>query len=166
MRRHAGDDKVARMKPLLRRPSEALLVLAGATAFFCGAALVGVPIDPARAQVFSRKSEGTDRMVQIEATDNGGEKTIRVGDSFELRLPENPSTGYRWLIHEPVGPVVEVEDNSFVLSAPGLPGAGGLRSWRFRAMQTGRALLTLENRRSWEPAPIGAFAVTIDVTAQ
>jgi inhibitor of cysteine peptidase len=149
----------------LTQRAKLFFIGASAAVAFCGAALSGGGVDLARAQS-PTTSKGSDVVTRIGNADNGGKKELRVGDQFEVALPENPTTGYRWQLHTPVGPVLEVEDDSFVGSAPGLIGAGGLRSWRFRALKAGLAHLTIDNRRSWEPAPIGTFEVTIEVTAQ
>lgn len=104
-------------------------------------------------------------MIKIDNADNGGKAELRVGDLFEVQLSENPTTGYRWQLNLPVGPVLEVEDNSFAASSAGMVGAGGLHNWRLKALQEGVALLKIENRRSWEPQPVGTFEVTIEVKA-
>lgn len=101
-------------------------------------------------------------MIKINNTDNGGKEELRIGEAFEVQLSENPTTGHRRQLHLPVGPVLEVKDNSFV-GSHGAYGAGGLRIWRFRAVQEGVALLAIENRRSWEPQPVATFEVTIEV---
>ncbi|HEY8138862.1 MAG TPA: protease inhibitor I42 family protein [Methylocystis sp.] len=104
-------------------------------------------------------------MLELDNTNNGGEVEFRVGDTFELRLSENPTTGYRWFLSAPVGPVLEIEDDSFTGARQGAVGAGGARVWRFRAAREGVVRLELENRRSWEPRGVATFAVAIDVKA-
>jgi inhibitor of cysteine peptidase len=138
----------------------ALTVLAFAGAPGSGAVHV------AQAQPAAGSNRGDDIVIQIGSADNGGTKSLRVGELFQVTLPENPTTGYRWELHAPAGPVLEVVDDSFARPTTGLIGAGGLHSWRFKALREGLAVLTIDNRRSWEPSPIGAFKVTIDVKAQ
>ena len=95
---------------------------------------------------------GSDKVIKIGAADNGGESGSG-RDQFEVTLPENPTTGYRWQLHAPVNPALSVEGNSYVAAAPGLIGSGGLRSWRFRALKEGAVGLVIENGRSWELGP-------------
>lgn len=128
----------------------------------CGAALAGA-LNPARAQ---SPSPGGDVALRIGAADNGGVKQVRIGDAFEVTLAENPSTGYQWTLQAPLDPALAVEGNSYVASAPGLIGSGGLRSWRFRALKAGVAHLAIDNKRGWEPAPVERFAIAIDVKAK
>jgi inhibitor of cysteine peptidase len=108
-------------------------------------------------------------MLKLTNADNGGKAELRVGESFELQLSENPTTGYRWrlpspLAPSPLGPLFEVEDDSFA-GPQGTFGAGGVRVWRLRAVLAGVTHLVIENRRSWEPQPVGTFEVAIDVKA-
>lgn len=103
-------------------------------------------------------------MLELDNTANGGKVELRVGESFELRLSENPTTGYCWQLRLPVGPFLEVEDDSFA-GPHGTFGAGGLHIWRFRAAEKGVARLEIENRRSWEPEPVETFEVAIEVKA-
>ena len=138
-------------KTFLSRRATLFFIVALAAVTFCGA---------------TKSKTGNDIVIQIGNADNGGKRELRVGDLFEVTLPENPTTGYRWQLHSPVGPVLEVEDDSFAGPSSGMIGAGGLRSWRFRVLKEGLAHLVIDNRRSWEPSPIGTFEVTIEANAQ
>ena len=104
-------------------------------------------------------------MLELDNRNNGGEVELRVGDSFELQLAENPTTGYRWTLGAPVGPILEVEGDSFAGPRQGALGAGGARVWRFRAAREGAVRLEVESRRSWEPRAVATFTVLIDVKA-
>ena len=101
-------------------------------------------------------------MLQINKDQTGGELEIERGESFEVELPENPTTGYRWHPRSSGAPLLELEDDSFHASG-GLYGAGGLRRWRFRAVQEGSADLELEYRRSWEARAAESFKVAVRV---
>lgn len=127
------------------------------------AALAG-GLNPVRAQAPAPGGGGV--ALKIGAADNGGAKQLRLGDAFEVTLAENPSTGYQWTLHAPLDPALAVEGNSYVASAPGLIGSGGLRSWRFRAVKAGVAHLVIDDKRGWEPAPVESFAIAIDVKAK
>jgi inhibitor of cysteine peptidase len=135
-------------------------------ALFHSAAACGDAADLAQTSAAAMNDAGSDKVIKIGTADNGGEKAVPVGDQFEVTLPENPTTGYRWQLHAPVNPALSVESNSYVAAAPGLIGSGGLRSWRFRALKEGAVHLVIDNGRSWEPAPVETFAITIDVKPQ
>jgi inhibitor of cysteine peptidase len=80
---------------------------------------------------------------------------LRPGQQAEIRLPSNPSTGYRWLAVEPLPQVaVLVEAPAFVAGRSDLVGTPGEERWIFRAEKPGVADLKLEYRRPWEPSDL------------
>ncbi len=102
-------------------------------------------------------------MLQIDKNQSGGEVEVSLGDSFEVRLPENPTTGYRWALHSSGGPSLEIQEDTFEGQGGGDLGAGGVHRWRFRTVQEGTADLVMEYRRSWEKRAAETFRVTIRV---
>ena len=101
-------------------------------------------------------------MIEINKTQNGAEVEVILGEPFEVRLPENPTTGFRWKIRADGAPTVQLEDDFF--QPPGAAvGAGGGRRWRFRTAQAGSAILEMDYGRSWEQRPAETFRVTIVV---
>jgi inhibitor of cysteine peptidase len=101
-------------------------------------------------------------MLQVNKDQNGDAVEVAPGESFEIQLPENPTTGYRWHIRSPGEPVLEVQDDSFQASAI-VPGAGGVRCWRFRAAQEGTADLEMDYKRSWEKGRADSFRIHVRV---
>jgi inhibitor of cysteine peptidase len=101
-------------------------------------------------------------MTQIIEAMNGGEVQVGLDESFEVRLPENPTTGYGWRLDSSGAPAVEVQEDDFEPPKASL-GAGGVRRWRFRAVQEGVADLRLEYRREWEQRAARTFTVTVRV---
>jgi inhibitor of cysteine peptidase len=101
-------------------------------------------------------------MVQIDKNHNGSDVEVAPGEQIELRLGENPTTGYRWHLRSSTDPILAVHEDTFASSGTGV-GAGGIRCWRFQAGQAGTARVELENRRSWENRAIDQFAVNIRV---
>jgi inhibitor of cysteine peptidase len=100
------------------------------------------------------------RIVTLEQ--NGGTIEVELGLSFELQLPENPTTGYRWHFLSSGEPVVQAEEQPFQIADEHI-GAGGLRRWVFRAAQAGSTLIELENRRVWEKQAMAKFSVGVKV---
>jgi predicted secreted protein len=88
--------------------------------------------------------------------------TVLVGDGILLRLPENPSTGYRWAGEIPDFLRLTRDENERHGTAPG---AGGLRTMELVAVAPGRATLNFACGQAWEPTapPTDRFSVTIDV---
>jgi inhibitor of cysteine peptidase len=109
-----------------------------------------------------RRDKGGNSMVEINKTQSGADVEVILGEPFEVRLPENPTTGFRWKIHASGAPTVEVEADSFQ-PPDGAVGAGGTHRWRFRTAQAGVATLEMDYGRSWEQRPAETFRVTIHV---
>jgi len=101
-------------------------------------------------------------MREITTADSGKKLNVGVGETLELQLPENPTTGYRWRLHSSGGPVLQLAEQSFAPSTEAV-GASGTRCWIFRAVLAGVTRLELEQRRSWEHQAINTFHITIGV---
>lgn len=89
---------------------------------------------------------------ELTAADSAAPVQASVGDVFILRLDSNISTGYGWSWDQSAaaGVVVQDGDPQAMFSNPGMPGAGGVQTWRFRAATRGEGDLHLDYRRSWE----------------
>ena len=102
--------------------------------------------------------------VELGIADAGTSRSVSVGDLVSVRLPENPTTGYRWQPDsEPDDVGLKVVDDRF--EGAELPrGAGGDRVLVFEAVGAGSARLHLGKRRSWGSGPpIEEFSVELDV---
>jgi inhibitor of cysteine peptidase len=104
-------------------------------------------------------------MLKIDQAQNGSSLEVPLGDPFQVQLPENPTTGYRWQLQSAGDQALDLEEDSFERS-PGGIGAGGLRCWRFQAARAGLVHLEIALRRSWQPQPIETFAITVVVKAR
>jgi inhibitor of cysteine peptidase len=90
-------------------------------------------------------------MATIIATpsNNGGSLQAHVGDELVVRLPETPSTGYRWTVD--VSPVnATLDHDSFDPAKGGGVGGQGTRTFEFRVTASGDAHLGLKRWRAWE----------------
>jgi inhibitor of cysteine peptidase len=103
-------------------------------------------------------------MLKVDQAQNGSSLEVSPGGALEVRLPENPTTGYRWQLHSAGDQSLEIKADSFERS-PGGVGAGGTRCWRFHAAQAGRVHLEFSLRRSWQPQPVETFRITVVVKA-
>jgi inhibitor of cysteine peptidase len=103
--------------------------------------------------------------VPLTEANNGESIEVRQGDEITLRLPENPTTGYRWHIDRADGIVEQevaqqqVDSHASDLNTPF--GRGGIREFRFRAQVPGSGRLELKHWREWE----GEGSVTKRFTA-
>jgi len=78
---------------------------------------------------------------------------LGVGQSMDLTLDSNPTTGYRWFLAQSPDPsVVLVETHAFLpdRDAQGRPGAGGREIFAIRGVSPGFTELVLEYHRPWE----------------
>ena len=88
------------------------------------------------------------------------------GETLTLRLNENPTTGYRWLLPDLDTQQIQLIDDRFELPANSAIGASGQRILTLKALAKGTIHLTLHNRQAWDPqSPIAeSFTVKINVT--
>jgi len=84
--------------------------------------------------------------------DNG--RTVQEGlnQQFDIRLAENPTTGYSWNMSLSKG-LFLIHDEYIPSSGPEQrPGAGGIRSFSLTAEERGEQAVHSEYRRPWVPA--------------
>lgn len=77
-----------------------------------------------------------------------------MGQIAEVRLPSNPSTGYRWALMEASTDLITLLDHGFVAGRTDMVGAPGEERWTFQAMRVGSGELRFEYRRPWEPLDV------------
>jgi inhibitor of cysteine peptidase len=104
-------------------------------------------------------------MLVIDQTQNNASVEIAVGDSLRVQLSENPTTGYRWRLLTNATPALHMVQDDFEASASE-PGGGGIKFWTFAAERPGTVALRMELLRSWQPQPVGSFALSITVNAR
>lgn len=116
------------------------------------------------------------RQKVVTEADNGKTINLENGEIFYLRLPENPSTGYRWELNLTQGLNVSLGPDNI----PGeyyppeqpegveqpLVGAGGVRLWEIKAVAEGSQLVTGVYKRPWENATgeEDNFTLNVEVT--
>ena len=80
---------------------------------------------------------------------------VRSGETFEVRLPSNTGTGYRWELVDPVPASVRAAGVSRVEPPLGnLVGAPGQEVWGFQGVEVGRGLLAFVYRRPLDAASV------------
>jgi predicted secreted protein len=102
--------------------------------------------------------------MQFGESANGSDVEIKVGEEFELSLPETRTAGYQWTLTGSVDPVCALVSQSFQ-PASGKTGGSGTHSWRFRTVAPGTCPLALAYQRSWKsgPEPAQTFAMKVRV---
>lgn len=100
-------------------------------------------------------------MLQFIASENGKSVTLQDGESFEISLPENPTTGFQWKITATGEPASKLIDEAF---HPGVRvGGQGVHTWQFRAVHDGESEIRMDLRRSWETPAEPAQSFTLRV---
>jgi inhibitor of cysteine peptidase len=91
------------------------------------------------------------------------------GESFEIRLPENPTTGYVWEVEPVPGAVAAVVREAFEQEPadPRIVGRGGTKVFVFKAGLPGEGEVVLRLRRPWQrDVSIDSFVLTVKVGAK
>lgn len=98
-------------------------------------------------------------MKVLTQQDNGTHIELAAGSSLTVRLPENPTTGYRWIVESSEG----LQPISSDYQGGDAVGAAGFRTFEFRGNRVGSCQLRLLNRREWETqeAPLDTFQATV-----
>jgi inhibitor of cysteine peptidase len=104
-------------------------------------------------------------MRQFDQSANGTEVTLHKGETIELHLPENRTTGFRWHLQNRGEPVWAVEAEDFKPGGTSV-GAGGTHSWRIKALATGTAQIELTHARAWEAKSSSAQTFALKIRAE
>ncbi|MEV6427370.1 protease inhibitor I42 family protein [Nocardia sp. NPDC051463] len=104
----------------------------------------------------------------VTDSNNGQERTLRIGQQLVVSLPANPSTGYTWALGELEQQVLRQDSEPDYRpdpNVPAAPGSGGTAVWTFVGNSVGVAQLTLHYTRPWEQGidPAQKFSLTIKV---
>ena len=103
-----------------------------------------------------------DNSVTLNETNNGQTVAMAVGGQLEVVLKGNPTTGYEWTTASVNAAVLQPQGSEYSPDSSAV-GAGGTYVFRYNALTIGQTVLKLVYRRSWEPAPIQTFQVTVQV---
>lgn len=112
---------------------------------------------------------GRGKMLRANESDNGRTVKLVAGESLEIALAENPTTGYRWQrakqTAEEAGSPCPFAQDAYEPGRAGMPGAGGIHWWQFNAVEPGACKIELEYRRSWEKdkPPERTFRIQVEV---
>jgi len=106
--------------------------------------------------------------VTASTAQSGTSVQLAAGQALLVRLPSNPTTGYRWVYVEPKDAVLRVDGPSALeaaQSAGNTASAGGTEIWKLAPLQAGQQQLRFEYRRPWEldvaPSQVATYAVTV-----
>ena len=107
---------------------------------------------------------GGDGTKRLTIDDNESGIEISTGDTFEVILQGNPTTGFSWIVESGDASIVEVTGEPAYEPESDLVGAGGEFTFVFEGKSPGTTTLELAYRRSFETAPPEqTFTVTVTV---
>jgi inhibitor of cysteine peptidase len=90
--------------------------------------------------------------------------SVRVGQTFTLKLRSNPTTGYVWALAEPLSEgIIRFIGREYSAEKTDRVGAGGAEIWTFRAVGIGETQIGLKYVRPWEKDTAPAETVTFRV---
>ena len=105
-------------------------------------------------------------LVVMTEADSGHRIALRIGQELFLNLKSNPSTGYSWIRADTETSVLVMLGKPAYKPGSPLPGASGMESWKFRAVERGAQTLKLEYRRPWEKNTPPANTIVLYVTVR
>ena len=102
--------------------------------------------------------------VQVDQSSNNKEVNLAAGQTLEIALAENPTTGFRWELKAAGGPACAARGDTLDAPAAGV-GKSSTRRWRFEAVGKGTGTIELVYRRAWEQdkPPAETFRLTVRV---
>jgi inhibitor of cysteine peptidase len=87
---------------------------------------------------------------------------VKVGETVEISLESNLTTGYSWTAKYDQT-LLELVDDTFKEPTSGLMGAPGTQIFKFNALATGTAKVTFDYARPWEGEPADTAEYTIKI---
>ncbi len=100
-------------------------------------------------------------MIRHDDPADGARVDARSGEPFEISLPENPTTGYRWHVDRVDG-LETAGDPQFEPGGSGV-GAGGRRTFQLAGSQSGDAVISFSLRRPLDASGVQTRTITVAV---
>ena len=97
---------------------------------------------------------------------NGRTYSVPLNAVIQLRLPENPTTGFSWNLS--VTPGLSIINDTYIPDDPSgkLVGSGGTHVWFLSAMDAGDQAITGVYRRPWEPSTTNATRFSLSLIVE
>ncbi len=103
--------------------------------------------------------------IPLTGQNNGGEVRAQAGDTLEINLAENATTGYRWEPDAVDAHMLRLEASTGDYPAS-KPGSGGNAHFQVKVLAAGSTILSFKYWRRWEgdAGVIKRFAVKLLVS--
>jgi inhibitor of cysteine peptidase len=102
------------------------------------------------------------KTVKVDEKMNGSSVNLEKGAKLILKLGSNPTTGYDWVLAEYDMTVLQLDSQDYK-SASMMIGSGGVNTYTFLALQSGKTHLNLTYKRSWERDVLPLMTFDLDV---
>ncbi|MDH3729629.1 MAG: protease inhibitor I42 family protein [Acidimicrobiia bacterium] len=94
---------------------------------------------------------GDSQPLTVTDDDDGATFEVARGETFEIRLTSNPSTGFSWAVVALPG--VSVSEPEFIAPDSDFVGSPGQELFEVAAVESGDTHLVFEYSRPWEDLP-------------
>jgi len=111
----------------------------------------------------------TPNEVNVDASFNGSETALAIGELLIVTLDSNNTTGYSWNLSaiSDTAVIQKISDEYIApeQTDPPLMGQGGQEVWTFEALAAGTATISMKYIRPWESEaePAETFEITVNV---
>jgi len=111
----------------------------------------------------------TPNEVNVDASFNGSETALAIGELLIVTLDSNATTGFSWNLSTISDTaVIQKVSDEYVAPTPTDPplmGQGGQEVWTFEALAAGTATISMKYIQPWEqnPEPANTFNITVIV---
>ena len=91
---------------------------------------------------------------------------VEIGDKIRAKLCSNPTTGFKWEYEISNDNVLKEEDYDFEEPGSDVPGAAGIETWTFEAIEKGTTEVRMEYSQPWEGGLKKEWTYTIAITVE
>jgi predicted secreted protein len=108
----------------------------------------------------------------VTDANKGGDVQMKTGDTLEVRLSSNPSTGYMWYVHPKSTTLLQLtgqtqtEPTKPEVGRPIVVGQPIVQVFTFQPRRTGDGILLLHYVRSWEKPDPGEVQFSLHVVIE
>ena len=105
-------------------------------------------------------------MPSLELSEIDQSKTFDIenGSLVLIKLKENPSTGYKWIVHYFDDRVIQFKGSNYSTESENRLGGGGADTFTFQARSSGITIIQLQLERTWDKSNrMNQFEVTLHV---
>ena len=103
--------------------------------------------------------------LRLDRSDDGHQVELHKGQSLEVNLEANPTTGYEWQVEDLDEQILRAVGEAEFKPQSNLIGAPGVQTLRFQAVGVGHTMLKLIYHRRWEKGvkPLQTYSTEVSV---